>query len=193
MSSYVDDNVILGVAESREVASEILVEWYKECCLVVGKRGMVFSMLKTKWIGFGGMWDMLEWDSHVRKPVEELRVLGFWFNVHANFIVHVDYWLKRGLRARMRIAALGRQFEGTGGLGTWETLQLIRSLYLPTIYFGLEFLTGHWPCVKRIQVHLNDCLCSLFRAPSKIANTILLVECGFPLTHLYGEYIRRQC
>jgi len=192
-SSYVDDGLILAAAGSREAASEMLVERFAECCRMAGGRGMAFSVLKTKWIGFGRTWNALEWDGHVITPVEEMRVLGFWFNIHTNFTAHVGYWLKRGMGARGRIGALGRRFGGSGGLGVWETLRLVRSLYLPTIYFGLEFLTGYGPYVKRIQVHLNDCLRSLFRAPVGIANSVLLAECSLPPVHIYGEYIRRRC
>ena len=138
VSSYVDDEVVLVAADTRDCARDMLVDTYRDCCRVASGRGMGFSVLKTKWIGFGGKWDALEWDGHVSEPVEDLRVLGFRFNMYANFTAHVDYWLKRGLGVRARIGALGRRFGGVGGLGAWETLRLIQSIYLPLCITALN-------------------------------------------------------
>jgi len=71
---------------------------------------------------------------------------------------HVSYWLERGLGVRKRISALGRRFGSDGGLDAWCTYRLFQAAYLPTGYFGLEFVTDISSYVKRIQVHVNDCL-----------------------------------
>jgi len=61
------------------------------------------------------------------------------------------------------------------------------------VYYGLEFLTGFSPYVNRIQVHVNDCLRSIFRTPARLANNILLAECGTPPTRIQGQYLQRRC
>ena len=61
------------------------------------------------------------------------------------------------------------------------------------MYYGLEFLTGYAQYVKRIQVHINDCLRSLFRTPPRLANNILLAECGVAPVHITGGYLRQRC
>ena len=70
-----------------------------------------------------------------------------------------------------RISALGRRF-GEGALGAWGTYRLIQAAYLPIVYYGLEFLTDHRSYVKRILIHVNDTLRSLFRMPTHLANNI---------------------
>ena len=79
---------------------------------------------------------------NVLEPVTALRVLGYQFNIFNNFSAHVLYWLERGLGVRNRISALGRRF-GEGALDAWGTYRLIQAAYLPTVYYGLEFLTDH--------------------------------------------------
>jgi len=67
------------------------------------------------------------------EAVDDLRVLGFRFNMYGNFSAHVDYWLKRGLEVRGRISAMGRRF-GEGAILAWGTHRLIQAAYLPTVY-----------------------------------------------------------
>ena len=94
---------------------------------------------------------------------------------------------------RKRISTLGRRFGSDGGLDAWCTYCLFQAAYLPTIYDGLEFVTDYMSYVKRIQVHVNDCLRSLFRCPIGLANNILLAEFGTPPVHLQGRYLQRRC
>ena len=194
VSSYVDDGVILVAADGKDLVRDTLAELFDDCVRVARGRGMGFSTSKTNWIGFGGGdWGTLRIGGRDVGSVEVLRVLGYWFNVYANFSAHVDYWLARGLEVRRRRSVVGRRFGGTGGIGTWETFRLFQSAYLPVVYYGLEFLTGFSPCVKRIQVHVNDCLRSIFRTPARLANNILLAECGTPPTRIQGRYLQRRC
>jgi len=87
---------------------------------------------------------------------------------------------------RRRILVLGRRFGSDGGLDAWCTGHLFQAAYLPTVYYGLEFVTDYMLYVNRIQVHVNDCLRSLFRCPIKLANNILLAEFGTLPVHLQG-------
>jgi len=64
--------------------------------------------------------------------------------------------------------------------------------YIPTVYYGLEFVTDFPSYVKQIQVHVNDCLRSVFRAPIKLANNILLAEYGVPPVATQGRYLQRR-
>ena len=132
-------------------------------------------------------------DGELLTPVEDLRVLGYRFNVFLNMSSHVSYWLERGLGVRRRISALGRRFGSDGGLDARCTYRLFQAAYLPTVYYGLEFVTDYMPYVKRIQVHVNDCLQSLFRCPMKLANNIMLAEFGTPPVHIQGRYLQRRC
>src|SRR5207237_5230972 len=124
---------------------------------------------------------------------EDLPVLGYRFNVFLNFSTHVRYWLDRGLGVRKRIAALGRRYGSVGGLGAWETYRLVQAAYLPTVYYGLEFVSDYRSYVKQIQIHVNDCLRSVFRAPIKLANNILLAEYGVAPVAIQGRYLQRRC
>ena len=126
-------------------------------------------------------------------PVEDLRVLGCRFNVFLNMSSHVSYWLERGLGIRRRISALGRRFGSNEGLDAWCTYRFFQAAYLPTVYFGLEFVTDLSSYVKQIQVHVNDCLRSLFRCPIKLATNIMLAEFGTSPVHIQGRYLQRRC
>jgi len=96
-----------------------MVDLFKVCDRVARGRRMGFSAIKTKWIGFGGMtWEDLDIDREILTPVEDLRVLGYRFNVFLNMSSHLSYWLERGLSVRRRISALGRRFGTDGGLDT---------------------------------------------------------------------------
>jgi len=194
ISSFVDDGVILVASDSRDLTRYTMAELFKDCDRIARGRHMGFSAIKTKWIGFGGTaWEDLDIDGELLTPVEDLRVLGYRFNVFLNMSSHVSYWLDRGVGVRRRISALGRRFGSDGGLDAWCTYRLFQAAYLPTVYFGLEFVTDFSSYVKRIQVHVNDCLRSLFRCPIKLANNILLAEFGTPPVHLQGRYLQRRC
>jgi len=187
VSSYVDYRVILVAVDGKGLVRDVLAELFEDCGQVARGRNMSFSPSKTKWIGFGGgNWGALEIGGQDVGPVEELRVLGYWFIVYANWLAHVNYWLEQGIGVRRRISALGRRYGGVSGIGAWETFRLFQSVYLPTVYYELEFLTGFSPYVKRIQVHVNDCLHSIFRTLVRLANNILLAEWGTPPTHVQG-------
>jgi len=193
VSSYVDDGVILVASDSRDLTRYTMTELFKDCDRIVKGRNRGFSAIKTKWIGFGGTtWEDLDINGELLTPVEDLRVLGYRLNVFLNMSSHVSYWLDRGLGVRRRISALGRRFGSDGGLDAWCTYRLFQAAYLPTVYFGLEFVTDFSSYVKRIQVHVNDCLRSLFTCPIKVANNILLAEFGTPPVHLQGRYLQRR-
>jgi len=61
----------------------------------------------------------LGFDGEMLKLGEDLRVLGYRFNVFLNMSSHVSYWLDRGLGVRRRISTLGRRFGSDGGLDGW--------------------------------------------------------------------------
>jgi len=194
VSSYVDDRVILVASDSRDLTRYNMAEVFRDCDRVARGRRMGFSAIKTKWIGFGGItWEDLDIDGEILTPVENLRVLGYRFNVFLNMSSHVSYWLERGLGVRRRISALGRRFGSGGGLDAWCTYRLFQAAYLPTLYFGLEFVTDFLSYVKQIQVHVNDCLRSLFRCPITQANNILLAEFGTPPVHIQDRYLQKRC
>lgn len=190
--SYVDDGTILVVAESMDMAKHGLVEAYEDCNRVAVGRGMRFSAIKTKWIGFGDRgWDGLEMSGLVKEQERCLRVLGFFFNMYNNFSAHVQYWLKSGLDVRRRILVMGRRF-GEKGLGAHGTYRLFQTVYLPTVYYGLEFMAGHRRFVQEIQRHVNDCLRSVFRTPLLMANNILLAEYRTVPVGTQGRYLRKK-
>jgi len=115
--SYVDDGVILVASDSRDLTRYTMAELFKDCDRVARGRKMGFSAIKTKWIGFGGTaWEDLDIDGEMLTPVEDLRVLGYRFNIFLNMSSHVSCWLERGLGVRRRISALGRRFGSDGGL-----------------------------------------------------------------------------
>jgi len=194
VSSYVDDGVILVASDSRDLTRYTMTEFLKDCDRIARGSKMAFSTIKTKWISFGGTtWEDLDIDGELLTPVEDLRVFGYRFNVFLNMSSHVSYWLERGLCVRRRISALGRRFGSDGGLDASCTYRLFQAAYLPTVYYGLEFVTDYTSYVKQIQVHVNDCLRSLFRCPMKLANNILLAEFGTPPVHIQGRYLQRRC
>jgi len=151
VSSYVDDGVILVAFNSRDLTRYTMAELFKDCDRIARGRKMRFSTIKTKWIGFGGTTlEDLDIDGEILTPVEDLRVLDYRFNVFLNMSSHVSYWLDRGLGVRRRISALGRRYGRDGGLDAWCTYRLFQAAYLPTVYFGLEFVTDVLSYAKRI-------------------------------------------
>jgi len=49
--------------------------------------------------------------------VEDLRVLGFRFDVSNGFASHVHYWAEQVLGMRQRIRAVERRYRSIGRLG----------------------------------------------------------------------------
>lgn len=190
--SYVDDGAILIAADSMAMAKDGLVETYEDCNRIAVGRGMGFNVIKTKWIGFGDRaWDGLDLGGLVKEPLDCLRVLEFFFNMFNNISDHVGYWLKRGLDVRRRILVMGRRF-GENGLGAYGTYRLFQAVYLPTVYYGLEFVAGHRRLVQQIQRHVNDCLRSLYRAPLLMTTNILLAEYGTVPVGIQGRYLQKK-
>jgi len=193
VSSYVDNGDIFVASDSRDLTRYTMAELFKDYDRIARGRRMGVSTIKTKGIGFGRTAsEDLDIDGELLTPVEDLRVLGYRFNVFLNMSSHVSYWLERGLGVRRRISALGRRFASDGGLDAWCTYRLFQAAYLPTVYFGLEFVTDYTSYVKRIQVHVNDCLRYLFRCPMKLASNIMLAEFGTPPVHIQGRYLQRR-
>ncbi|RPA98027.1 hypothetical protein L873DRAFT_1915427 [Choiromyces venosus 120613-1] len=110
-----------------------------------------------------------------------------------NWSAHINYWLAQGVGVRNRISAISRRFGSFGGSGVWEMFRLFQGAYLPTVYYGLEWLTNYKDYVARIQVHVNNTLRHLFRMPIKLANNILLAKMGTPPVCLQGHYLQRCC
>jgi len=69
-----------------------MAELFNDCDRMARGRNMGFSVIKTKWIGFGGTtWEDLNIGEEILTPVEDLRVLGYRFNVFLNTSSHVSY------------------------------------------------------------------------------------------------------
>jgi len=131
-------------------------------------------------------------DGNVKKMVKEIRVLGYRLDCEGKMGKHVEYWTERGVDIRRRIAAIGRRYGSEGGIGSWECLRLIQGAYLPTIYYGLEFISHDKKPMKKVQVHVNDTIRSLIRAPFSLANSIMLAETGIPPAAITGRYMERR-
>ena len=180
--------------ESPLMVKNRLEEVFAECSDMARGRGMGFSGLKTEWIGFGAYdWGSCRLDGVDVFPSSDLRVLGMRFAVDGKMGKQVDYWLERGLQVRARIGALARRFGGAGGIGAWEVMRLIQGAYMPVVEYGLEFVADDLVVIRRIEVHLRDCIRSLFRMPQLLANNILHSQCGIPPTGIRASYIRARC
>jgi len=191
--SYDDDGTVLAATSSLESTKDELVKGYNECSMVARNRGMGFSPAKVDWMGIGiGEWGDLTVNGNVKKMVKEIRVLGYRLDCEGKMGKHVEYWAERGVDVRRRIAAIGRRYGSEGGIGSWECLRLIKGAYLPTIYYGLEFIRHDEKLMKKVQVHVNDTIRSLIRAPFGLANSIMLAETGIPLAAITGRYMERR-
>ena len=192
--SYVDDGTVLAATRSVESTKDLLVRGYNECAVVAGKRGMGFSPAKVDWMRIGGgEWGDLVVDGNVKRMVKEIRVLGYRLDCDGKMGKHVEYWAERGVDVRRRIAAIGRRYGSQGGIGSWECLRLIQGAYLPTIYYGLEFIRHDKGLMKKIQVHVNDTIRSVIRAPFGLANSIMLAETGIVPAAITRRYMERRC
>jgi len=191
--SYVDDGLVVVAGSSREVCAMMLSVIFDDMDRVARGRGMSFSAIKTDWVGFGGGWDGIDIGGIRKEPVEFLRCLGFFFNVAGDFSSHVEYWTRRGLDVRRRIAAVGRRFGSIGGIGAWELWRLIFAVFVPNIGYGVESIGDNKKAVDTLQVHTNDCIRTCFRTPPRTANNILLGETEIPPWHVRLRYFRRKC
>ena len=104
---------------------------------------------------------------------DDLRVLGMRFAKDSGMCNHVRYWLDRGLMVRGRIGALAQRFGSEGGIRAWEIMRLMQGAYLPVVEYGFEFVACDHTAIKRIDVHIRDCLHSLFRMEVCLANNML--------------------
>jgi len=195
VSSYVDDGGILVATRKIESTKDRfkLVECWEDCDKVAKSRGMGFASSKMDWIGFSEEdWGMLRIGEEELKEVKEIRILGYRMDKRRSMGVHMEYWSDRGIGVKRRIAGLGRRFGSHGGLGARECLRLIQGVYMPTVYYGLEFVSKDKKLIKEIQTNLNDTLRSTFRSPRKYANKILIAETGTVPTHIEGRYRERK-
>ena len=180
VSSYVDDGVILVSTSNKEKTKRQLIECFKECKEIAKARGMDFSEKKLDWMGIGkGDWGWLEDGGMKLKMVKEMRILGYRIDTEGCWRGHVEYWTARGMGIRRNISGVGRRFGSEGGIGAWESMRLIQSTYLPTVCYGIEFMTGETSLIKRLQVTINDTIRSILRTPLQYANKILYAETGF--------------
>ena len=69
---------------------------------------------------------------------------------------HVEYWTERGFGIRRNISGVGRRYRSNREVGAWECIRMIQSVYLPTVCYGMEFITGETSLIKRLQISIND-------------------------------------
>jgi len=69
---------------------------------------------------------------------------------------HMEDWLDRGVEVGRRIAGIGVRYRSRGGIGAWEYNSLIKSVYLPTVSYGLEFVVNNQEMLKKILININD-------------------------------------
>ena len=194
MSSYLDDGTIAVARRTQKMAKDLMVEIFEDCNQIAKQRNMSFALKKREWMGLGKKrWDGKATEVGLIKPVEEIRILGYRLNMDGGMNGHTEYWLERGVGVRRKIARIGRRYGSKGGIGAWEYNRLIKSVYLPTVWYGLEFVAGNEKMLKKIQININDTIRSGLRTPIKTANNILLAEAGIVPTHIQGRYLRRRC
>ena len=121
--------------------------------------------------------------------MKEIRILRYRLDRNWRMGEHREYWLGRGIGVRRRIGVLGRRYGSRGGLGASECMRLIQSVYIPTVYYGLEFQIWEKGGMKNIQTHINDTLRLTFRMPIKYATNILLVEMGIVSIEVEERFI----
>ena len=179
VSSYVDNGVILVSTGNKEKTKQQIIECFEDCKKVATARGMDFSVKKLDWMGIGkGDWGTLEIKGEKLKTVKEIRILGYRIDTDRKWKGHMEYWTERGIGIRRNISGVGRRYGSEGGIGAWECLRLIKSTYMPTVYYGLEFMTKETSLVKRLQIMINDTIRLILGAPIQYANKILYAETG---------------
>ena len=179
VSSYVDDGVIVISTANKKKTKQNLIECFEDYKKIANDRGMDFSVKKLDWMGIGkGDWGTIEIDGNKLKMVKEIRILGYRIDTNRKWRGHVEYWRERGMGIRRNISGVGRRYGSEGGIGAWECWRLIQSVYLPTVCYGLEFVTGETKLLKEVQITINDTIRSILRAPIQYANMILYAETG---------------
>jgi len=174
VTSYVDDGVILVLTNSIKQTKSEVTSCLKECKDIARKRGMNFSERKMDWMGIGkGNWGQLEIESTKLEMANEIRILGYRWNNKRKWREDVEYWTERGIGVKRSIAGIGRRYGSEGGIGAWECMRLVNSVYMPTVCYGLEFITEETTLTDLLQIMINDTIRSTFRAPIKYANKIL--------------------
>jgi len=148
---------------SKSAVITHLTDTPSDCRRISQNIGMDFEVTKMEWLGFGREdWACITVDDEPLVPTKEIRILGYRFNTTGNDKAHADYWIARGLEVRRRINALGRRFGSHGGIGAWECIRLIKGVFIPTVWYGLELLNGEEKSLKSIQVAINDSIRSIF-------------------------------
>jgi len=194
VSSYVDDGTIAVAGKTQKIAMDLIVEIFDDCNQIAKLWNMTFALKKTEWMGMGKKrWEGLVTEEGLVKPVDEIRILGYRLDMDGGMNGHTEYWLERGVGVRRRIASIGRRYGLKGGIGSWEYNRLIKSVYLPTVWYGLEFVAGDEKLLKKIQININDTIRSGLRTPIKTANNILLAEARIVPTHIQEMYLRKRC
>ena len=193
VSSYVDDSAVMVSGESREIVVSKMRELYEDCDRIARLRNMRFAARKVEWMGIGsGEWPDLWLGGEKKDMCKEIRILGYRWDVNGSIKAHVDYWIERAMGVRRRIAGVGRRYGSKGGLGGWEYTRLLQAAYLPTIWYGLEFVDDP-KLIKMIDVKINDTIRSLFRVPLKSPINAMREETGIGPTDLQRKCIQRKC
>jgi len=122
----------------------------------------------------------------------EIRILGYRLDVMESMKAHVDYWMERAIGVRRRITGVGRRYGRRGGLGGWEYTRLLQAAYLPTIWYGLEFVDNP-KLIRMMDVQINDTIRSLFRVLLKSPINVMRSETGIAPTNIQRRWIQRKC
>ena len=193
VTSYVDDGAILVATDTIEKTKEEIRSVLEECTRIAKDRGMGFSTKKMEWIGFGkGEWGDMEVGTEKLRMTKEIRILGYRIDTKKGWKGHVEYWTDRGMGVRRNISNVSRRFGSSGGIGAWECVRMIKGAYLPTVCYGLEFITGETELLRRQQITINDTIRSIFRTPPKIANKILYAETGIEPLEIKCRELERK-
>jgi len=71
-------------------------------------------------------------------------------------------------------------------------MQLFKSVFLPTIWFGLDLLNGESGPLKTIQVAINDMLRSIVQLPLITPTQCILTESGCVTITIEWQYLQRR-
>jgi len=134
-----------------------MMEEFEDCNRIAKMRNMSFALKKTEWMGMDkGRWKGLVMEDGTLKLVDEIRLLGYRLDKSGGMKGHTEYWLERGVGVRRRIASIGRRYRSRGGIGAWEYNRQIKSVYLPTVWYGVEFVDDDEKMLKKIEIKIND-------------------------------------